>query len=417
MKIYMVGGAVRDRLLGRAVHDIDWVVVGATPEQMTARGFQPVGKDFPVFLHPETHEEYALARTERKSGMGYRGFAVHTSPDVTLEEDLARRDLTINAIAAPADWESAAAVFDPYHGQADLQAKVLRHVTDAFREDPVRILRVARFAARFTDFTLAPETLDLMREMVAAGEVDHLVPERVWQEIARGLMEEKPSRMFELLRACGALQVLLPELNRLWGVPQRAEYHPEVDTGVHAMLVLDMAAQLQAPLTVRFACLCHDFGKGTTPADMLPRHIGHEQRSARLLQAVCERWRVPTDSKELADVVAREHGNIHRSGELNAAAVLRLLERCDAIRKPARFAEALLACECDARGRTGFENTPYPQRPRLLAALQAALAVDTAPVAQAAAAKGLKGKAIGDAISAAREQAVAAFLNPPVHPT
>ncbi|MDR2326005.1 MAG: multifunctional CCA addition/repair protein [Acidovorax sp.] len=413
MKIYMVGGAVRDRLLGRAVHDIDWVVVGATLEQMTARGFQPVGKDFPVFLHPETHEEYALARTERKSGMGYRGFAVHTSPDVTLEEDLARRDLTINAIAAPADWISATAVFDPYHGQADLQAKVLRHVTDAFREDPVRILRVARFAARFTDFTLAPETLALMREMVAAGEVDHLVPERVWQEISRGLMEEKPSRMFELLRACGALQVLLPELNRLWGVPQRAEYHPEVDTGVHAMLVLDMAAQLQAPLTVRFACLCHDFGKGTTPADMLPRHIGHEQRSARLLQAVCERWRVPTDSKELADVVAREHGNIHRSGELNAAAVLRLLERCDAIRKPARFAEALLACECDARGRTGFENTPYPQRPRLLAALEAALAVDTAPVAQAAAAKGLKGKAIGDAISTARAQAVAALLNPP----
>jgi tRNA nucleotidyltransferase (CCA-adding enzyme) len=410
MKIYMVGGAVRDRLLGRAVHDIDWVVVGATPEQMTARGFQPVGKDFPVFLHPETHEEYALARTERKSGMGYRGFAVHTSPDVTLEEDLARRDLTINAIAAPADWASAAAVFDPYHGQADLQAKVLRHVTDAFREDPVRILRVARFAARFTDFTLAPETLALMREMVAAGEVDHLVPERVWQEISRGLMEEKPSRMFELLRACGALQVLLPELNRLWGVPQRADYHPEVDTGVHAMLVLDMAARLHAPLTVRFACLCHDFGKGTTPADMLPRHIGHEQRSARLLQAVCERWRVPTDSKELADVVAREHGNIHRSGELNAAAVLRLLERCDAIRKPARFDQALLACECDARGRTGFENMPYPQRQRLQAALDAALAVETAPVAQAAAEKGLKGKAIGDAVSGAREQAIKVVL-------
>lgn len=410
MKIYMVGGAVRDRLLGRAVHDTDWVVVGATPEQMAAQGYMPVGKDFPVFLHPQTHEEYALARTERKSGMGYRGFVVHTSPDVTLEEDLARRDLTINAIAAPADWASAAAVFDPYNGQADLQAKVLRHVTDAFREDPVRILRVARFAARFTDFTLAPETLALMREMVAAGEVDHLVPERVWQEISRGLMEEKPSRMFELLRACGALQVLLPELDRLWGVPQRAEYHPEVDTGVHAMLVLDMAAQLQAPLTVRFACLCHDFGKGTTPADMLPRHIGHEQRSARLLQAVCERWRVPTDSKELADVVAREHGNIHRSGELNAAAVLRLLERCDAIRKPQRFEQALLACECDARGRTGFENTPYPQRPRLLAALQAALAVDTAPVAQAAAKSGLKGKAIGDAVSKAREQAIANWM-------
>ena len=415
MKIYMVGGAVRDRLLGRPFHDTDWVVVGATPEDMAARGYTPVGRDFPVFLHPDTHEEYALARTERKNGHGYRGFVVHTAPDVTLEEDLARRDLTINAIAAPADWDSADALCDPYGGQADLAARVLRHVTDAFREDPVRILRVARFAARFTDFTLAPETLQLMREMVDAGEVDHLVPERVWQEISRGLMEAQPSRMFGLLRDCGALQRLLPELDRLWGVPQRAEYHPEVDTGVHAMLVLDMAARLDAPLTVRFACQCHDFGKGTTPADVLPRHIGHEQRSARLLQAVCERWRVPNDCRELADVVAREHGNIHRSSELNAAAVLRLLERCDAIRKPARFAEALLACECDARGRTGFENAAYPQRPRLQAALDAALAVETAPVAQAAAQRGLKGKAIGDAVAQAREQAVAAALHA-LHP-
>jgi len=410
MKIYMVGGAVRDRLLQRPVHDTDWVVVGASPEDMTARGFTPVGRDFPVFLHPETHEEYALARTERKSGRGYRGFVVHTAPDVTLEEDLARRDLTINAIAAPAGWTGAEDVFDPYHGQADLQAKVLRHVTEAFREDPVRILRVARFAARFTDFTVAPETLQLMREMVDAGEADHLVPERVWQEISRGLMEAQPSRMFEVLRACGALRELLPELDRLWGVPQRAEYHPEVDSGVHAMLVLDMAAQLQSPLSVRFACLCHDFGKGTTPAEMLPRHIGHEQRSARLLQGVCARWRVPNDCKELADVVAREHGNIHRSGELNAAAVLRLLERCDALRKPARFAEALLACECDARGRTGFEDRPYPQRQRLQTALDAALAVDTAPIAQAAAQRGLQGPAIGEAVASARQQAVAQVL-------
>lgn len=410
MKIYMVGGAVRDRLLQRPVHDTDWVVVGASPEDMTARGFTPVGRDFPVFLHPETHEEYALARTERKSGMGYRGFVVHTAPDVTLEEDLARRDLTINAIAAPAGWTGAEDVFDPYHGQADLQARVLRHVTEAFREDPVRILRVARFAARFTDFHVAPETLQLMREMVDAGEADHLVPERVWQEISRGLMEAQPSRMFEVLRACGALRVLLPELDRLWGVPQRAEYHPEVDSGVHAMLVLDMAAQLQSPLSVRFACLCHDFGKGSTPAEMLPRHIGHEQRSARLLQGVCARWRVPNDCKELADVVAREHGNIHRSGELNAAAVLRLLERCDALRKPARFAEALLACECDARGRTGFEDRPYPQRQRLQTALDAALAVDTAPIAQAAAQRGLKGPAIGEAVASARQQAVAQVL-------
>ena len=410
MKIYMVGGAVRDRLLQRPVHDTDWVVVGASPEDMTVRGFTPVGRDFPVFLHPETHEEYALARTERKSGMGYRGFVVHTAPDVTLEEDLARRDLTINAIAAPEDWTGAEDVFDPYHGQADLQARVLRHVTEAFREDPVRILRVARFAARFTDFHVAPETLQLMREMVDAGEADHLVPERVWQEISRGLMEAQPSRMFEVLRACGALRVLLPELDRLWGVPQRAEYHPEVDSGVHAMLVLDMAAQLQSPLSVRFACLCHDFGKGTTPAEMLPRHIGHEQRSARLLQGVCARWRVPNDCKELADVVAREHGNIHRSGELNAAAVLRLLERCDALRKPARFAETLLACECDARGRTGFEDRPYPQRQRLQTALDAALAVDTAPVAQAAAQRGLQGPAIGEAVASARQQAVAQVL-------
>ena len=410
MQIYMVGGAVRDRLLGRPVNDRDWVVVGATPEQMVAQGFTPVGRDFPVFLHPGSHEEYALARTERKSGRGYRGFVVQTSPDVTLEEDLSRRDLTINAIAASADWTGAGAVFDPYNGVRDLHARVLRHVTDAFREDPVRILRVARFAARFSDFTIAPETLALMREMVADGEVDHLVPERVWQEVARGLMEERPARMFEVLRECGALAVLLPELDRLWGVPQRAEYHPEVDSGVHAMLVLDMAAQLQSPLSVRFACLCHDFGKGTTPAEMLPRHIGHEQRSARLLQGVCARWRVPNDCKELADVVAREHGNIHRSGELNAAAVLRLLERCDALRKPARFAEALLACECDARGRTGFEDRPYPQRQRLQTALDAALAVDTAPVAQAAAQRGLKGPAIGEAVASARQQAVAQVL-------
>lgn len=410
MKIYQVGGAVRDRLLQRPFHDTDWVVVGATPEDMTAQGFTPVGKDFPVFLHPQTHEEYALARTERKSGVGYRGFVVRTSPDVTLEEDLARRDLTINAIAAPADWAGVGAVFDPYNGQADLQAKLLRHVTEAFREDPVRILRVARFAARFEDFSVAPETLQLMREMVQAGETDHLVPERVWQEIRRGLMEAQPSRMFEVLRNCGALQVILPELNRLWGVPQRPEYHPEVDSGVHAMLVLDMAAQLDAPLTVRFACLCHDFGKGTTPADVLPRHIGHEQRSARLLQAVCNRWRVPNDCKELADVVAREHGNIHRSSDLNAAAVMRLLERCDAIRKPERFTEALLACECDARGRTGLQAQPYPQRLRLQAALDAALAVNTAPIAQAAAQQGLQGKAIGEAVTAARTQAVAQAL-------
>ncbi len=410
MQIYMVGGAVRDRLLGRPVNDRDWVVVGATPEQMVARGYLPVGRDFPVFLHPETREEYALARTERKSGRGYRGFAVQASPDVTLEEDLARRDLTINAIAASADPASAGGHFDPYGGERDLHERVLRHVTDAFREDPVRILRVARFAARFTDFAVAPETLQLMREMVAGGEADHLVAERVWQELARGLMEERPSRMFAVLRDCGALAVLLPEVERLWGVPQRADHHPEIDTGVHLMMVLDMAARLQAPLTVRFACLTHDLGKGTTPADVLPRHIGHEQRSARLLQGLCERLRVPSDCRELADVVAREHGNIHRSGDLGAAALVRLLERCDAIRKPARFDGVLLACECDARGRLGLEESAYPQRARLRAALAAVQSVATGAVAARAAAAGVTGPQVGALVHAARVQAVADWL-------
>ena len=418
MQIYMVGGAVRDRLLGLPVQDHDWVVVGATPEQMVAQGYLPVGKDFPVFLHPDSREEYALARTERKSGRGYKGFTVFTSPDVTLEEDLARRDLTINSIAACADWTSAGGklgskvdLIDPFGGQRDLQAKVLRHVTDAFREDPVRILRLARFAARFHDFSIAPETGALLREMVADGEADHLVPERVWQELSRGLMEAHPARMFEVLRECGALAVVLPELNRLWGVPQRAEYHPEVDTGVHVMMVLQMAARLSASLPVRWACLMHDLGKGTTPADVLPRHIGHEQRSSKLLRTVGQRLRVPTDCTELADVVAREHGNIHRSGDLNAAALVRLLERCDAFRKPARFADALLACECDARGRLGMEEDAYPQRPHLLAALAAAQGVDTASVAQAAVDRGARGEAIGKAVATARAQAVQAWLN------
>jgi len=414
MQTYLVGGAIRDALLGRPGSDRDWVVVGATPEQMTAQGYLPVGRDFPVFLHPETREEYALARTERKSAPGYRGFTIHASPEVTLEEDLARRDLTINAIALPAasvdTLPATTGLIDPFHGQRDLEQKVLRHVTDAFREDPVRILRVARFAARFADFELAPDTLALMREMVAAGEVDALVPERVWQELARGLMEAMPSRMFEMLRACGALAVLLPEVDRLWGVPQPEAHHPEVDTGVHLMMVLDMAARLEAPLAVRFACLVHDLGKGTTPADVLPRHIGHEQRSAKLLRAVCERWRVPVELRELADVVAREHGNIHRSGELNAAALVRLLERCDAFRKPERFAQALLACECDARGRLGLEDSAYPQRERLLGALAAARSVETEPIARDARQGGAEGPKIGEAIARARVAAVAAAL-------
>ena len=410
MQIYMVGGAVRDRLLGRPVNDHDWVVVGATPQQMLELGYLAVGRDFPVFLHPETREEYALARTERKSGRGYRGFVVQSSPEVTLEEDLSRRDLTINSIASSAEWTGAAGIIDPYDGVRDLRDKVLRHVTHAFHDDPVRILRVARFAARFTDFSVAPETLALMRSMVQHGEADHLVAERVWQELARGLMEEKPSRMFHVLRACGALKVVLPEVDRLWGVPQRAEYHPEIDTGVHLMMVLDMAARLQAPLAVRLACLTHDLGKGTTPAEMLPRHIGHEQRSAKLLKGVCERLRVPTDCRELADVVAREHGNIHRSGELGAAALVRLIERCDAIRKPARFDEVLLACECDARGRLGFEDAPYPQRARLGAALVAVQSVATSVIAASAASKGVTGQKVGEMIHTARVQAVADWL-------
>ena len=413
MKIYQVGGAVRDALLGLPVHDRDWLVVGGTPEAMVAQGFTPVGRDFPVFLHPRTHEEYALARTERKSGHGYQGFTVYTSPDVTLEEDLARRDLTINAIAAPADWTGAEAVFDPYHGVADLHAKVLRHVTEAFAEDPVRILRVARFAARFTDFSVAPETMALMQAMVQAGEVAHLVPERVWQEISRGLMQAQPERMFAVLRACGALAVLLPELDRLWGVPQRADYHPEVDTGLHTMLVLGQAVQQQAPLAVRWACLVHDLGKGTTPADVLPRHIGHEQRGAKLVRQVGERWRVPKECSELAELVAAEHGNIHRSLDLSPAAVLRLLQRCDALRKPERFAQALWACECDARGRWGFEAAAYPQRGRLAQALAVALGVATGPIAAQAVAAGKQGAAIGQAVDAVRVQALAATLNKP----
>ncbi len=418
MQIYMVGGAVRDRLLGLPVQDHDWVVVGATPEDMVARGFVPVGRDFPVFLHPSSHEEYALARTERKSGRGYKGFTVFTSPEVRIEDDLARRDLTINAIAVRAGQASAGAKFDhedgvidPFGGRRDLQARVLRHVTDAFREDPVRILRVARFAARFHDFSVAPETRALMRQMVAEGEADHLVPERVWQELARGLMESQPARMFEVLRDCGALAVVLPELDRLWGVPQTASHHPEIDTGVHVMLVLQMAARLQAPLAVRWACLMHDLGKGETPADLLPRHLGHEQRSARLLRGVGQRLRVPTDCTELAEVVAREHGHIHRSAELGAAALLRLLQRCDALRKPERFAQVLLACECDARGRLGFEHSAYPQRARLQAALGAAQSVATAGLAQAAQAAGARGADIGQAVAQARTRALQAWLD------
>ena len=406
MKRYLVGGAVRDALLGRPAGDRDWVVVGARAQELLDAGYQPVGRDFPVFLHPQTKEEHALARTERKTGPGYRGFEMHADPGVTLEDDLLRRDLTINAIAQ----DEGGALIDPHGGQRDLAAKLLRHVSPAFAEDPVRILRLARFAARFDDFTVAPETLALMRTMVAAGEVDALVSERVWQELARGLMEAKPSRMLEVLRECGALGRLLPEVDRLWGVPQPPAHHPEVDTGVHLMLVLDMAARLNTNLAVRFACLCHDLGKGTTPADVLPRHLGHEARSVALLRDVCTRLRVPVECRELAEVVAREHGNVHRSGELDPAGVLRLLERCDALRRPDRFLWALVACECDARGRLGMNDAPYPQRERLGRALGLAQSVDTARVAAEAAAAGVRGPAIADAIRRERLRTLTAGL-------
>ncbi len=406
MKTYLVGGAVRDALLGLPVQDRDWVVVGTTPEAMLALGFTPVGRDFPVFLHPQTHEEHALARTERKSAPGYRGFVVHASPQVTLEEDLARRDLTINAMAQ----SPGGALIDPYQGQRDLQGKVLRHVSEAFAEDPLRILRVARFAARFADFSVAPKTMELMSSMVRQGEADTLVPERVWQELARGLMEPLPSRMFEVLRACGALAHVLPEVDALWGVPQRVEHHPEIDTGWHQMLVLDMAAQLQASLPARFACLCHDLGKASTPATEWPRHLGHEERSARLAARLCKRWRVPAECRELAEVVAREHGNIHRSEGLNAAAVMRLFERCDALRRPTRFIDALLACEADARGRLGLEQGHYKPRPKLAQALKAVLAVPSEQVSAQALAQGLAGEKIGALVRQARVHALQSLM-------
>jgi tRNA nucleotidyltransferase (CCA-adding enzyme) len=407
MKRYVVGGAVRDALLGRPVNDHDWVVVGSTPEEMIAAGFQPVGKDFPVFLHPQTHEEHALARTERKSGKGYRGFVVHAAPDVTLEDDLARRDLTINAIAQDEDGT----LIDPHGGQRDLQAGLLRHVSEAFAEDPVRILRLARFAARFPSFAVAPETMALVRRMVQVGEADHLVPERVWQELATGLMELRPSRMLQVLREGGALARLLPEVDALYGVPQPEAHHPEVDTGVHLEMVLDMAAAMDASLNVRFACLCHDLGKGTTPADEWPRHIGHEGRSERLARAVAARLKAPAEASALAQLVAREHTHVHQAGGFGAAALMRLLERCDAFRRPQRFAEALLACEIDARGRLGLEERDYPSRRLLTKVFTAAAAMPTEPVAALAIERGAQGEAIATAIRRARTEVVAQALD------
>lgn len=396
MQIFLVGGAVRDKLLDLPVQERDWVVVGATPDDMLALGYRPVGKDFPVFLHPETHEEYALARTERKTGRGYHGFEFHSAPQVTLQDDLKRRDLTINALAEDAQGK----LIDPYGGQRDLAARVLRHVSPAFAEDPVRVLRVARFAARFAPlgFKLAAETLALMRKMAENGEVDALVAERVWQETVKALAADKPSVFFQTLRECGALAKVFPELDRLFGVPQPKEHHPEIDTGVHVMLVLDQAARLSPDPAVRFAALVHDLGKGTTPADKLPHHYGHEERGVELVDALCERLRVPREFRELALLAARFHGKVHRAAELRPETALRLLQDCDAFRRPQRFEQLLLACEADARGRTGLEARPYPQAERLQRARAAAAAVSIPD--------GVSGAEIGRRLNQARLLAV-----------
>jgi tRNA nucleotidyltransferase (CCA-adding enzyme) len=408
VKAYVVGGAVRDELLGLPVQDHDWVVVGATPEDMVAQGFRPVGKDFPVFLHPRTQEEYALARTERKTAPGYHGFVFHTSPDVKLEDDLVRRDLTINAMARAEDGT----IVDPFGGQQDLQDRVFRHVSDAFAEDPVRILRLARFAARFPEFRVADATNALMRGMVEEGEVDALVPERVWQELSRGLMEQKPSRMFDVLRDCGALARILPELDVLWGVPQPPLHHPEVDTGVHMMLVIDYAAERGLELPVRFAALMHDLGKGVTPSETWPRHHGHEGMGPRLITELSKRLRVPIDCRDLAVMTAREHGNVSRALELRPNTIVTLFERCDAFRKPERFAQMLLAAECDARGRGHATHEmryrEYPQGAWLLQALAAARAVNAGEIAG----RYVENKErIPEAIHAARVSAVKVALN------
>ena len=403
MKIYAVGGAVRDRLLGRPVADQDYVVVGSTPEQLQQLGYRPVGRDFPVFLHPQTHEEYALARTERKTARGYKGFEIYASPEITLEQDLARRDLTINAIARDDDGN----IIDPHHGVADLRAGILRHVGEAFVEDPVRVLRVARFAGRF-GFAIAPETLELMREMVRNGEIDHLVPERVWQELSRGLMEDKPSRMLLALRECDALQRILPEVDALFGVPQPAQHHPEVDTGLHILLVMDYAATHHHPLTVRFAALTHDLGKAATPQQHWPKHHGHEQKSVELVEHLCARLRVPGECRDLAVLAARYHGDVHRAQELRPATVAKLLAAADVYRRPERFEELLAACSCDYHGRAGLESRAYPQADLLRAAAAAARAVDAGVIAQKAGADPVR---IAAAIETARLDAVTRALS------
>lgn len=404
MQIFLVGGAVRDELLGIPVVDRDWCVVGATPEEMVEKGFKPVGKDFPVFLHPQTGEEYALARTERKTASGYHGFAFNTSPDVTIEEDLSRRDLTINAMAR----DEQGNIIDPFNGLQDLNDRLLRHVSEAFVEDPVRILRAARFAARFhhLGFSIAPETLERMREIVAAGETDELVPDRVWKETQKALTGRDARVFFENLRACGALAVVYPEIDTLFGIPQPEKWHPEIDTGLHTMMVLDQAEQLSDALDVRFACLVHDLGKGTTDKATLPQHPGHERRSTKLIEKLAKRLPIPRDCRELAMVVAEFHTHCHRAFELRDTTLLKVLERSDAFRRAERFEKFLLACEADARGRTGFEDRPYEQANYLRDVFAAANAVNAGAVAATA-----SGAAIPEAIRQARLAAIRAFRN------
>lgn len=403
MKTYLVGGAVRDELLGRPVKERDWVVVGATPEMMQARGFRAVGKDFPVFIHPETGEEYALARTERKTGPGYHGFEFHASPEVTLEQDLMRRDLTVNALARDDQGE----IIDYYGGLNDLKARKLRHVSPAFAEDPVRILRTARFAARYADlgFEVADETLALMRQMVERGEADALVPERVWQELIKALAESRPSVFFEVLRSCGALRVIFPEIDRLFGIPQPPQYHPEIDTGVHVMMVVDKAAEKTSDLLVRFSALTHDLGKGTSDPSMLPSHRGHEERGEALVEAMCVRLKAPKAYREMAKLVAKYHLHIHRAEILKPKTLLKLFESLDAFRRPERFAKMVLACEADAQGRTGWENKPYPQAQYILEARERAAAVAVKPLVE----QGLKGEALAAELARQRVKAIARF--------
>lgn len=403
MQIYKVGGAVRDRLLGQPVTDIDWVVVGATTEEMLAKGFRPVGADFPVFLHPKSGEEYALARTERKSGRGYGGFTFHASPEVTLEEDLIRRDLTINAMAE----DDHGNLTDPYNGQQDLAGRVLRHVSPAFAEDPLRVLRVARFAARYAGlgFTVARETMELMRRLSESGELQALTPERSWKEISRALMEEQPQVFIQVLRDCGALKVLLPEVDALFGVPQPEVHHPEIDSGVHTLSVLEQAAQHQQPLTVRWACLLHDLGKGLTPQSEWPRHIAHEHKGLTLIKTVNERFKAPRDCQELALLVGQYHTHGHRALELKPSTLLELLQSFDVYRRPQRFEEFIVACEMDARGRKGFEQRSYPQADYLRGAASAARGVAVQPLLE----KGFKGPELGEALKQERLNALKAY--------